>query len=203
MAYKDVSITPKLIDSARKEFRLNGFERASVNTICRNAKVTTGALYKRFATKEELFSYLVEEPAEELKLILIDQSNCFYLLPKEKQLSSAFNSWQGEDRFIEYIYENKEDFLMIFTLSSGTRYEHYIDELTWLITKSTILFIEENHRITIDGDMLEDLVHILVSSYITGILKPLLCNMTSKKTEMYIKYIKRFFYIGWKDLLGL
>ena len=56
MAVADRSIDPRILESARSEFLANGFETASLKSICEGAGVTTGALYKRYKGKEDLFS---------------------------------------------------------------------------------------------------------------------------------------------------
>ena len=61
MAKPDTSIDPRIMDSAKEEFRTLGFERASLKSICQRAGVTTGALYKRYAGKEELFRAVVAD----------------------------------------------------------------------------------------------------------------------------------------------
>ena len=47
MAVADRSIDPRILESVRSEFLANGFETASLKSICEGAGVTTGALYKR------------------------------------------------------------------------------------------------------------------------------------------------------------
>ena len=42
MAIADHSIDPKILSSARTEFLLHGFEKASLKAICQGAGVTTG-----------------------------------------------------------------------------------------------------------------------------------------------------------------
>ena len=66
MARPDTSIDPRIMDSAREEFRTLGFEQASLKSICQRAGVTTGALYKRYAGKEELFRAVVADTVAEL-----------------------------------------------------------------------------------------------------------------------------------------
>ena len=67
MSVRDTSIDPRLLESARKEFMERGFLKAELKTICDNAGVTTGAVYKRYRGKEELFRAVVQETAEELR----------------------------------------------------------------------------------------------------------------------------------------
>ena len=52
MSNRDTSIDPRLLESARKEFMEKGFIKAELKTICENAKITTGAVYKRYKGKE-------------------------------------------------------------------------------------------------------------------------------------------------------
>ena len=52
MSVADRSIDPRIKESAKEEFLQKGFLDASLQEICKNAGVTTGALYKRFKGKE-------------------------------------------------------------------------------------------------------------------------------------------------------
>ena len=67
MSTPDHSIDSKLLKSAEKEFLDKGFLEASLKRICEQAEVTTGALYKRYKGKEELFCAVVQDTAEELE----------------------------------------------------------------------------------------------------------------------------------------
>ena len=67
MSVPDKSIDGRLLESAKAEFLKNGYEKTSISVICRNAGVTTGALYKRYDGKEELFSALVSGVVKEME----------------------------------------------------------------------------------------------------------------------------------------
>ncbi|MDR1027852.1 MAG: TetR/AcrR family transcriptional regulator [Clostridiales Family XIII bacterium] len=49
----------RILNIAVKEFATNGYADANVNDIAEMAGVSVGALYKYFATKEDLFLYIV------------------------------------------------------------------------------------------------------------------------------------------------
>lgn len=59
MAKADSSIEPRILECAREEFLNCGYKKASLKKICQNAGVTTGAFYKRFSCKEELFQAII------------------------------------------------------------------------------------------------------------------------------------------------
>ena len=187
----------------KKNLNEMSFEKSSLNVICKNAGITTGALYKRFSTKEDLFNSLVEKPANRLKEFLDKEHRAYKKLPKEEQINCVFRNWENEDGFIGLIYEYKEEFLMILNLSGGTKYEFYFDEISKIITDATMQFIRTNNKSDVDEFILYELVHILVSSYIKGILVPLSQNMNLNEANIYIQHVKKFFYAGWKDLLRI
>ena len=62
----------KLQECAMKEFLEKGYMKASLRNICREAGVTTGALYFFFKDKEDLFASLVDEPIRQLQIALQD-----------------------------------------------------------------------------------------------------------------------------------
>lgn len=47
MSVPDKSIDPRLLASAKAEFLKQGFLRTELKTICKNANITTGAVYNR------------------------------------------------------------------------------------------------------------------------------------------------------------
>ncbi len=55
--------TERLLDAAASEFGENGFEGARVAHIARRCNLTTGAVYSRWLTKQELFLAAVERRA--------------------------------------------------------------------------------------------------------------------------------------------
>ena len=61
MSVPDRSIDARLLSAALEEFLDKGYENASLKEICGKAGVTTGALYKRFDGKEDLFNALVAD----------------------------------------------------------------------------------------------------------------------------------------------
>ena len=205
MANQDISITPKLLENAKKEFKKNGFEKASLNVICKNAGITTGALYKRFSTKEDLFNSLVEKPANRLKEFLDKEHRAYKKLPKEEQINCVFRHWENEDGFLNKAYSSSG------RIPSDKAYRHYVnyllsshfDEISKIITDATMQFIRTNNKSDVDEFILYELVHILVSSYIKGILVPLSQNMNLNEANIYIQHVKKFFYAGWKDLLRI
>ena len=61
---QDKATKEKLLESAKKEFLEKGYMKASLRTICKNAGVTTGALYFFFQGKEDHRVKPVNDPGQ-------------------------------------------------------------------------------------------------------------------------------------------
>ncbi len=121
MNTKDFDTRKALLSSGRQEFLTNGFEKASLRTICKNAQVTTGAFYSCFSRKEELFSAIVEPMLKE------------YYLMYEGVIQSAMadirSCEQNEMKAIDFILDHRDEFRLLFDCSAGTKYEGFRDDL--------------------------------------------------------------------------
>ena len=60
------NIHTKILDCGKKHFLKNGFEKASLRDICKDAGVTTGAFYRHFNDKNELFEAIVSPVANKI-----------------------------------------------------------------------------------------------------------------------------------------
>lgn len=58
-----------ILKSGLDAFLEEGYEKANLRRICKSAGVTTGAFYKHFTDKEDLFAKLVEPLADKINEI--------------------------------------------------------------------------------------------------------------------------------------
>lgn len=102
---EDKETKVRLLESARREFMEKGYMKASLRNICKNAGVTTGALYFFFQDKEALFAELVEGPLQKLYEIMYghyhaEMEAMTHLTdadkPADKGKSSSFSAAEGE-----------------------------------------------------------------------------------------------------------
>lgn len=198
----------KLIESAKFEFTKKGFEKASLRTICKNAGVTTGALYFFFNNKEDLFSAIVEKPYEELINALREHykehSVLFESNSEKNQIESAFVPGNHDD--IEYVlvhllYRNYDAFRLLLEKSQGTHYENCVDVIVEL-TEHSFLSIAEgivklNPKLKVNEYMCHWLTHISIDAFIH-----MITHVQDEETALkYIKKTVDFILNGWMDLV--
>lgn len=197
-----------LIESAKAEFMEKGFEKASLRTICKNAGVTTGALYFFFNNKEDLFSAIVEKPYKTLTNALIE-----HYKEHEVVFDSASASTKFEDAFtpgnhddmqyllVHLLYKNYDAFILLLEKSQGTRYENCVDEIVELIEHSFVSMaykiVALKPELKVNEYMCHWITHISVDAFIH-----MLTHVSDEKTAMkYVKKTMDFILNGWIELV--
>ena len=137
MANGDYDLThKKILESGKKIFKEQGFEKANLRAICKSAGITTGAFYGHFKDKESLFAELVEPLIAEIKTYYaIYEKKSFDAYEKEKKIGKETiqkildSKAQGAIDTVLYFFENKDVFELLVFGSYGTKYSNFLDEL--------------------------------------------------------------------------
>lgn len=197
-----------LINSAKSEFMEKGFEKASLRTICKNAGVTTGALYFFFNNKEDLFSAIVEKPYNTLIQMLSEHYGehevIFSSVSAPSDIENAFTPESHNDieyKLVHLLYENYDAFLLLIEKSQGTRYEGCVDTIVDFTEKSCISMAQKmtaiNPNFKVNEYMCHWLTHISIDAFIH-----LLTHIIDEETALkYVKKMMDFMLSGWVDLM--
>ena len=123
----------KLLQCAMKEFSEKGYMKASIRNICKEAGVTTGALYFFFKDKEDLFGNLVAETLLGLNKIIdghfMEEATATKALAdSDSEISiAALAEAQGFDddmaiarEVIRYLFKHKDVIGLLLTKAQGS-----------------------------------------------------------------------------------
>lgn len=191
--------------SAKQEFLKCGYEKASLRVICKNAGLTTGALYFFFSNKEELFDCLVEKVAGEFKknileLSKIEKDNYRKDLNSKSSHDCNFDI-EHEKEIMKYIYTNKDAFILLLKKARGSAYENYYRETVDFMEKMFKNFFELYNKENTDSYMVEYTMHCLVSWRINSYLEMLDQNLTLEEALFQSKIIASFAVGGWEKVI--
>ncbi|MCR5733969.1 MAG: TetR/AcrR family transcriptional regulator [Lachnospiraceae bacterium] len=203
MSVRDTSIDPRLLQSARDEFTRNGFIKADLKTICDNAGVTTGAVYKRYKGKEELFCAVVKNTVEILDSFVAVRTDMDFSKMTDEEVR---DTWNMNDIFIldlfKTLWKIRDDFVLLLEKSAGTVYEKYGHEFALHMTDAYMqYYTEAKKRGLASADISRDEMHVLCTSFWTAIYEPFVHKMTWKEIEEHCKVMCRFYH--WDDALLL
>lgn len=203
MSTPDKSIDPRLLASAEAEFNKNGFIKAELKTICENAGITTGALYKRYKGKEELFCAVVDGIVSELTDFVENRSDIdFSALSNDEIIASWTMTYESFIPMFRLLYDNRITFGLLIDKAAGTRYENFDHEFVTKLSYAYEKFYDEaKKRGLAKADVTRQEFHVLISSYWTCVCEPFIHKMSWKKIEEHCRVMCRFF--NWRDVILL
>ena len=195
----------QILESAKKEFLDKGFVNASLRTIAANAGLTTGAMYRHFKDKDDLFCALVDQAIDftTKTVMLADSSHHLDLdnLVSEKHFAEERES---TNELLNYIFENFDAFTLLLTKSAGSTHEHFQEEICELYTKNceqTFNWMYKNNISTKKIDKMT--VHFIASTVINAFVEIITHKMSKKAAFLYIENIEAFTRYGMMHMMGI
>ena len=203
MSVPDRSIDPRLLSAAKEEFLKKGYKMASLAEICGAAGVTTGALYKRYEGKEDLFSALVEDTVREMeeRAAAVREADISQLT--DRQLYDSFIMTPGSIRQWMRILEGHRDgFTLLVRCASGTRYENFHHD--WAETMNELdykYYREARRRGMTDRELSREEMLVLSSAVWAMYFEPFYHDFTPEQIGRQAELMHDF--ISWPRVLAL
>lgn len=202
MAKPDHSIDPRILESAKSEFLALGFEKASLQHICSRAEVTTGALYKRYRSKEDLFCAVVADTVSDLKGILAEKTSADLRSMTDEALIRA---WDMDIDYMmwwfRFLYDRHDGFVLLLKCAEGTSYSNFQHDWVETMTAATYDYYQEARRRGLtETDISTQEMHILLSAFWTTIYEPFIHDFTWQQIEEHCRLVCGLF--NWYQVLG-
>lgn len=202
MSVPDSSIDPKILESAKGEFLEKGFTNASLREICQKAGVTTGALYKRYSGKEELFAAVLKPTITDIQELMesVEKNSYEHLKRSEMQLIWHMSE-ETHKKWIEFLYARYDGFKLLLCCSEGSVYSTFMDDFVMENTNHTMIFLEKAFACGHTKNKVdEDELHILLTAYWSTLFETIVHDFSKEKALNHCTIITKFF--NWQAVLG-
>lgn len=193
-----------ILKSGKINFLNDGYERANLRKICKDAGVTTGAFYRHFEDKEALFVALVEPLAKEiLDLYTKFEEESFRSIDEKHIKDLAEINIDGSIETAIYIFRKKDIFELLVYKAYGTKYDNFIEKLVKMEdlnrNKISKIVLKDNYKYI---NISEKSMHLLNHAYINALCEIIMHSDNIEKVKQNSEIVARFFREGWKKLQG-
>ncbi|RKP45474.1 TetR/AcrR family transcriptional regulator [Cohnella endophytica] len=172
-------IRNKILEAAMREFKREGYAKASMREIAKAAGVTSGNIYRYFANKEQLFDAIVIPVYEQYTARMADMRDKIEgSYSKEAQVTpNYFRNIESAVVELFKIYSGELTILLIG--SEGSKYENVRSELVYIaFSVLERVFIKANGSMESLNDKELALARMLARSIVEG-----LCLILSDNDE--------------------
>ena len=193
-----------ILKSGKINFLNDGYERANLRKICKDAGVTTGAFYRHFEDKEALFVALVEPLAKEiLDLYTKFEEESFRSIDEKHIKDLAEINIDGSIETAIYIFRKKDIFELLVYKAYGTKYDNFIEKLVKMEdlnrNKISKIVLKDNDKYI---NISEKSMHLLNHAYINALCEIIMHSDNIEEVKQNSEIVARFFREGWKKLQG-
>ena len=197
---EDKATREKLLESAKQEFMEKGYMKASLRTICKNAGVTTGALYFFFQGKEDLLKELVEEPLRGLAVLIQEHfSEELETFAGVVNLGVDNADIRAAKKIVHFLYQHYDVFLILLTKSQGSRYEDIVSHFAdWGEEHYKMLLTQGTKNSVPDLD--KYIVHWMTHLQINAFTHLLTHEPDEEKALAHIEQVVGFLVSGWNGM---
>ena len=197
---EDKATREKLLESAKQEFMEKGYMKASLRTICKNAGVTTGALYFFFQGKEDLLKELVEEPLRGLAVLIQEHfSEELETFAGVVNLGVDNADIRAAKKIVHFLYQHYDVFLILLTKSQGSRYEDIVSHFAdWGEEHYKMLLTHGTKNSVPDLD--KYIVHWMTHLQINAFTHLLTHEPDEEKALAHIEQVVVFLVSGWNGM---
>ncbi|MBR1899632.1 MAG: TetR/AcrR family transcriptional regulator [Lachnospiraceae bacterium] len=203
MSVPDRSIDSRLLSAALEEFLDKGYENASLKEICGKAGVTTGALYKRFDGKEDLFNALVADTVRGMEQYGTAVSEEELKKLSDRDLYDLLSmSAEANLGWLRFLYERKERLKLLFKCASSTRYADFHHEVAEKMGEISYLsYLEARRRGMTERDLTKEEIHVLTTGVWAMICEPFVHDFTWEQIVEHAHLMQDF--MDWHRVLGI
>ncbi len=203
MAKADLTIDPRIRESARQEFLALGFEKASLKRICARAEVTTGALYKRYQGKADLFHAVVADTVADLNAVIRQKTEIDARSLSDAALVAA---WDMDEAYMlwwfRFLYARHDGFVLLLRGAEGTEYANFQHDWVEKMTDGSFLYYAEALRRGLARvELSRSELHILLTGFWSTIYEPFIHGYDWAQITAHCRVVCRLF--DWKRALGL
>ncbi|AWI05806.1 TetR/AcrR family transcriptional regulator [Clostridium drakei] len=198
--YKKDDIKEKIDNAALKIFVENGYEKTKISNIATESNVSVGNIYKYYKSKKQIFySIAPESVLENLKNILINK-----LISAKYKTANELNSKNDfqlvNEEFIDYMIKNREQILIMFTGSKGTKYESLkYEAINYMIKNIKENYSKENNKIIYDS-MNYKIIKIIYENLISMMIQILKESDSPEDIKKSFKIINLYHLFGVTNL---
>lgn len=197
----------KIVAAAMAEFLDKGYEQASMKAIADEVGMTSAALYRHFASKQDMFAALVQPAVEAVGLWLEGHIGSSYDMLAQGDTGPMWDFEDGRSDaglVLDVMYRQPEAFRLLLFRSAGTPYENYLHDLTELATGRMMEFLADCIARGIPArPITRDEMHMLVSAYFSALVQPIEHGYDRADAEGYLHTMLDFFTPGWRLITGL
>jgi AcrR family transcriptional regulator len=196
-------IRKKIIDVARDEFIINGFQDASMRVIAARSEITLSNIYNYFKNKDDLFCEILKPTLETLELQMQEHNG------EGNMTTEYFHSEEMQkadlERMVEMIETNRVYLQLLLFKSTGSSHEKFRENMIRYSTRmgqQYLLTMKEKYP-EISIDVSPFFIHYMGSMWVNIMSEIVSHSLSHEQITKFISEYIAFGTAGWERIMKI
>lgn len=194
----------KILQAAKEEFLLKGYEKASLRSIAGQVGISATAIYRHFKDKETLFGALVEPDLYGMLSEHAKHDDEVFALIKSEHPSDLWKLSQLEFmETLDYVYRHFDSFKLLLCCAEGTKLHDFQHDLVEQQVQDLLEMcrIAKEHGVPVN-QVDEKELHLIMSGFFTSIFELVIHDYSREDAMRCGRVLAQFFNSGISTVLG-
>ena len=197
LAVKNHALDDRIVEAAREEFLAHGFRGASLHKIAARAELTTGALYTRYKSKDDLFCSLVQNVLEQAKKVTAPMAEAYRQAQSSGRPEDILQVIRREEEvYRELLFRDTEGCILFFCRSEGSSIGELLKNMMEQKSAETVEYLRSIAKRDVDLDG----VGMLMSGQFDYFRQILERGYSREKALSCMKTVELYMDAGWKAI---
>lgn len=209
MSRRGQNTQQRLLEIAKREFLRNGFSEVSMRDISKATGMALGNIYYYYKTKDELYMAILSPLLLRMKEYMKyhNESNSLMedILCMEKDKFDEYLKSPRCTSYFDLLLSHRDEFYMLFYLSSGSSLEKYEEELQLYLVEMGYEYLEKYMKVKKIKIEVDEKFMKIYSTMMIALMKEIVKKKKIPLSELRRLYIQfcLFSMNGWKTLMRI
>lgn len=195
------AVRARLVEAALEVFAELGFEAATVAAVAERASVSTGNVYRYFASKEDLFrEALPASFVAELRALIQARVEALAGARDIARLAKDAGYFKASERLFEFCLEHRERVVFLLSGASGTEYHGFAERLGRDLEKGALAYARRAWPGLRPTAALRFTLREAYRNYVASLARALAVHPTRRELEDALAHLSSYHLGGMKQL---
>jgi AcrR family transcriptional regulator len=192
-----------ILHVAKNEFMEKGFGNASMRTIAGKVGITATALYRHYASKEDIFDAVVEPAVKAWEELCKSEEKRQTGTARKDGIEAMWGDKEQAGLIVDLIYKDFDAQKILLFKNKGTKYENYMHVIVSKVQTATLNFMKEIEQKGVHVNHVDEKeMHLLLSAQYSAMLEMVDHDYSYDEALHYADTLATFFKEGWRKYLG-
>ncbi|MGC3979542.1 MAG: TetR/AcrR family transcriptional regulator [Paludibacteraceae bacterium] len=203
MQIQKEEIRLKIIDIARDEFIINGFQDASLRVIAARAGITLSNIYNYFKNKDDLFTEIIKPTLEVIEQQMLDHNS------EQNMTIDYFRSEQMQQtellKMVALIESHRTYLQLLLFKSTGSSHANFREDMirSSTLTGQEYLLVMKEKYPEISIDISPFFIHFMGSMWVNIMSEVVSHSLSHEQITKFISEYIAFGTAGWERIMKI